>query len=170
MEAAALYFRKSKLTVERCNGLRCSLTKNALPVGFILPRSFSHALTALSSSPRRGCVVDNPPFNRATCSTRAFGVHLVECHPAGLRHAQAMPEHQEQQAAVAHLVPAVLSRFHQSFNLARGEMLPVADLCQPPASVPRRSLPPCRTSRFSPFWRVYHFVESLACPMPRKPA
>src|SRR5271169_1212860 len=69
-EAAALYFRKSKLTVERCNGLRCSLTKNALPVGFILARSFSHALTALSSSPRRGCVVDNPPFNRATCSTR----------------------------------------------------------------------------------------------------
>src|SRR5271166_4720195 len=40
---------------------------------------------------------------------------------------------------------------HQPFNLARGEMLPVADLCQPPASVPRRSLPPCRTSRFSPF-------------------
>src|SRR6266404_200814 len=68
-EAAALYFRKSKLTVERCNGLRCSLTKNALPVGFILARSFSHALTALSSSPRRGCVVDNPPFKRATCST-----------------------------------------------------------------------------------------------------
>ena len=54
MEAAALYFRKSKLTVERCNGLRCSLTKNALPVDFILARSFSHALTALSSSPRSG--------------------------------------------------------------------------------------------------------------------
>ena len=45
------------------------LTKNALPVGFILPRSFSHALTALNSLPRRCCVVDKPPFNRATCST-----------------------------------------------------------------------------------------------------
>jgi hypothetical protein len=28
------------------------------------------ALTALSSSGRTGCVVDNPPFNRVTCSTR----------------------------------------------------------------------------------------------------
>jgi hypothetical protein len=37
---AALYFRKSKLTVERCNGLRCSLAKNALPVGFTLARFF----------------------------------------------------------------------------------------------------------------------------------
>ena len=60
----------SRLTVDRCNGLRCSLTKNALPVGFIRARSFSHALMARSSSPRSGCVVDNPPFNRATCSTR----------------------------------------------------------------------------------------------------
>src|SRR5271166_2203116 len=66
---ALLYVRSSKLTVDRCNGLRCSLTKNALPVGFIRARSFSHALIARSSSRRRGCVVDNPPFNRATCST-----------------------------------------------------------------------------------------------------
>src|SRR5260370_12412030 len=57
-------------TGARRSGLRCSLTKHALTVGFILARSFSHALTALSSSPRKGCVVDNPPFNRATCSTR----------------------------------------------------------------------------------------------------
>ena len=69
-EAAALYFRRARFTVDRCNGCRCSLTKNALPVGFILARSFSHALTARSSSPRRGCVVDSPPFNRATCNTR----------------------------------------------------------------------------------------------------
>ena len=62
-----------------------------------------------------------------------------------------MPEHQEQQATVADLVPAALRRLDQPFNLARGEMLPVADLCQPPASVPRRSPPPCRTPRFSPF-------------------
>ena len=47
-EAAAPYFCKSKFTVDRCNGFRCSLTKNALPVGFIRARSFSHALTARS--------------------------------------------------------------------------------------------------------------------------
>ena len=69
-EAAALYFRRARFTVDRCNGCRCSLTKNALPVGFIRARSFSHALTARSSSPRSGCVVDRPPFNRATCKTR----------------------------------------------------------------------------------------------------
>ena len=34
-EAAALYFRSARLTVERCKGLRCSLTKTVLPVGFI---------------------------------------------------------------------------------------------------------------------------------------
>jgi hypothetical protein len=28
-------FRKARLTVERCKGLRCSLTKNVLPAGFI---------------------------------------------------------------------------------------------------------------------------------------
>src|SRR5208283_866721 len=89
----------------------------------------------------------------------AFGVHLVEFHPAGLRHAQSMPEHQEQQATVAHLVPAVLSRFHQPFNLARGEMLPVADLCQPPASVPRRSLP--RAEPFFPFLACLSFCREF---------
>src|SRR5271165_249545 len=60
----------SKFTLDRCICLRCSLTKNALVIGFIRARSFSHALTARSSSPRRACVVDNPLFNRATCSTR----------------------------------------------------------------------------------------------------
>src|SRR5271157_87945 len=60
----------SKLTVDRCNCLCCSLTKNALPIGFIRARSLSHALIALSSSLRKGCVVANPPFNRATCNTR----------------------------------------------------------------------------------------------------
>jgi hypothetical protein len=33
----------------------------------------------------------------------AFGVYLVEFDPAGLRHAQAMPEHEKQQATVANL-------------------------------------------------------------------
>jgi hypothetical protein len=40
--------------------------------------------------------------------------------------AQAMPEHQEQQATVAHLVPAALGRFNQPFNLAAGEVFSVA--------------------------------------------
>jgi len=66
----ALYFRMARLTVDRCNGFRCSLTKNVLPVGFIRARSFSHAPMARSSSPRSGCVVDSPCFNRATCNTR----------------------------------------------------------------------------------------------------
>src|SRR5208337_1771482 len=82
----------------------------------------------------------------------AFGVHLVEFYSASLRHAQAMTEHEKQQATVADFVPAALGRFNQAFNLARREMLPLANLCQhPPASVPRRSSSPCRTLRFSLF-------------------
>jgi hypothetical protein len=102
--SAGAVFRKSKLTVERCNGLRCSLTNNALRIGFILARSFSHALTALSSSPRRGCVVDNA-LQPGHMQHAAFG-----CPPGRVSsgHAQAMPEHQEQQATVAHLVPSFL--------------------------------------------------------------
>jgi hypothetical protein len=65
-------FRSARLTVERCNSFRCSLTKNVLPIGFIRARCFSQAATATARSPlpRSGCVVDSPPFNRATCSTR----------------------------------------------------------------------------------------------------
>ena len=72
VEAAALYFSRSKLTVERCNGLRCSLTKKVFTMSGTLMRvrSFSQAAIALSSPPQGGCVVDNPPFNRATSSTR----------------------------------------------------------------------------------------------------
>jgi hypothetical protein len=66
----------------------------------------------------------------------AFGVHLVEFDPASFRDAQAMPEHQKQQAPVAHLVPAALGRFNQPLNLPRGEMLPVADLLTPPSVFP----------------------------------
>jgi hypothetical protein len=65
-EAAALNFRRASLTVQRCNGFRCSLTKNILPSGFSQARSLSHAPTAHSSPPRNGCVVDRPPFSRAT--------------------------------------------------------------------------------------------------------
>ena len=57
----------------------------------------------------------------------AFGVRLVESHPAGLRHAQTVPEDQEQQATVAGFVPAAaLHGFNQPFNLAAGEVLSVA--------------------------------------------
>jgi len=37
----------------------------------------------------------------------ALCVHLVEFHTADLRHAQAMPEHQEQEATVSFLLPLV---------------------------------------------------------------
>jgi hypothetical protein len=54
------------LTVERCNGFRCSLINNVLTEegGFIRARSLSHALMALSSALCNGRVVDKPPFNR----------------------------------------------------------------------------------------------------------
>jgi hypothetical protein len=52
---------KARLTVERCNGLRCWLTKKLLPPGLSRERSFSHAPIARSSSVRSGCVVDSPP-------------------------------------------------------------------------------------------------------------
>jgi hypothetical protein len=68
--AAALpYLSKRKLTVERCNGRRCSLIKNVVPSGFIRARSFNHMPIARSSSPRKGWVVYSPPFNRRTCNT-----------------------------------------------------------------------------------------------------
>ena len=44
----------------------------------------------------------------------------------------------------------VLGRLNQPFNLARDEMLPLTNLHPPPS-------PP-----FSPFWRAYYFVKSLA--------
>jgi hypothetical protein len=70
----------------------------------------------------------------------AFRVHLVEFHPAGLRHAQAMPEHQEQQATVARsfLLPLVDS-INRS-NLAAGEVFSVA--------APRQCSPLCVRASF----------------------
>jgi hypothetical protein len=65
-----------------------------------------------------------------------------------------MPEHQEQQAAVAGLVPAPLGRLDQPLNLAPGEVLPIAVI-------------PARVSAFAP---VHHFVESFPCRKPLKPA
>src|ERR1035438_726494 len=66
-EAAALYFRSARLTVDRSKSILCPLTKNVFPAGFSLARSFSHSWIARHSSPGRGCVVDYPPFNLKTC-------------------------------------------------------------------------------------------------------
>jgi hypothetical protein len=65
---------------------------------------FQPGVTALSSSPRRGCVVDNA-LQPGHMQHAAFG-----CPPGRVSsgHAQAMPEHLEQQATVAHLVPSFL--------------------------------------------------------------
>src|SRR5271166_5174023 len=134
-------------------------------------RSCPHVPNSVRAGRRFRKGVLSRDVERAHMQHAAFGVHLVEFYSASLRHAQAMTEHEKQQATVADFVPSALGRFNQAFNLARREMLPLANLCQhPPASVPRRSSSPCRTPRFSPFWRVDHFVESLPCPMPRKPA
>jgi hypothetical protein len=65
-----------------------------------------------------------------------------------------MPEHQEQQAAVAGLVPAPFGRLDQPLDLAPGEVLPVAVV-------------PPRVSAFAP---AHHFVESSPCRNPLKPA
>ena len=56
----------------------------------------------------------------------AFGVHLVEFHPASLGHAQPMPEDQQQHATVAGLITAPLRGLDQPFNLAPGEVLALA--------------------------------------------
>jgi hypothetical protein len=60
----------AKFTVAQCNGVRCSLTKKLLPVGFIWARCLSYAPMALSPSPRSGYVVDKLCFNRVMCNTR----------------------------------------------------------------------------------------------------
>jgi hypothetical protein len=48
------------------------LIKNSFTLArtFLRARSFSQAPMARSSSPCKGCVVDNPPFSRRTCSRR----------------------------------------------------------------------------------------------------
>ena len=55
----------------------------------------------------------------------AFGVHLVKVQGAGVRHAQAVAEHQKQKAAVAGFVEAALGGCHELFNLARGDAFAV---------------------------------------------
>jgi hypothetical protein len=68
-DAALLHVFRSRLTVERCKGLRCSLTKNVLQFGCIRARCLSYAPIAFSSSPHKGFVVENPSFNLAMCKT-----------------------------------------------------------------------------------------------------
>jgi hypothetical protein len=101
-----------------------------------------------------------PAFQPAHMQHAAFAVHLVERQPAGLRHAQAMPEHQEQQAAVAGPVAAAFGGVDQLFHLEAGEVLATAVLF----------LPAARRARFSCFPSAHRFVESLSCRRPRKPA
>jgi hypothetical protein len=52
----------------------------------------------------------------------ALRVYLFELQPAGLRHAQAVPEHQKQQATVARLVAASPGRRHQLSDFKAGQV------------------------------------------------
>ena len=70
-----------------------------------------------------------------------------------------MPEHQQQQAAVAGPVAAAFGGVDQLFHLEAGEVLAPAVLF----------LPAARRARFSCFPSVHRFVESLPCRRPRKP-
>jgi len=55
----------------------------------------------------------------------AVGVHLGQPQPAGLRHAQAMPEHQKQQASVAGCVTAIFRGVHELLNLGGNQVFAV---------------------------------------------
>jgi hypothetical protein len=57
------------------------------------------------------------------------------------------------------IIPAALGCFNQPFDLARGEVQPVADL--QPRRVSRRRRPPLCFSAFAS--SAFHFVESLPC-------
>src|SRR5271165_5494519 len=91
----------------------------------------------------------------------AFGVHLVEFYSASLRHAQAMTEHEKQQATVADFVPSALGRFNQAFNLARREMLPLANLCQHPPPVFRAEVRPRAEPSVFPFLACLSFCREF---------
>jgi hypothetical protein len=56
----------------------------------------------------------------------AFDVHLGEPEATGFRDPEAMPEHQQQKAAVAGLVPAAACGVEKFFHFDRGEVFPVA--------------------------------------------
>jgi hypothetical protein len=60
--------------------------------------------------------------SRRADGNRANQVHLGQGKAAGLRHAQAVPKHQEQQAAVPGLVPAALGGGYEFVDLMRGQV------------------------------------------------
>jgi len=144
-------FSQEQVNGRACNGLRCSLAKERL-AGRFHPGTFFHAL-ALSSSPRRSCVVDNPPFNRATCSTRLS----VSTWSSFIRQASDTRKpcrnirSNKQRSRARSCCPWSIQSTVQTSQLVR---------CF-------RSLPPANVPRFA---SVHHFVESLSCGMPRKPA
>jgi hypothetical protein len=66
--------------------LRCSVTKNVLPVGFIRARCLSHPQMVLTLSPRKGCVVEQTILRDV--QQAALSVHLVELQAASFGNAQ----------------------------------------------------------------------------------
>src|SRR5712691_4467427 len=112
--------------VLRLSGPRRSVTKKASVSGFILARSASHALIARISSPRSGCVVESPALSRLTCNTRLSVSTWDKYQAAGLRHAQAMPEHQQQQTAVAGLVASAIDSRYELIDFGRNQVFAVA--------------------------------------------
>ena len=122
--ARALYFRRpAPVAVQR---LALLTDKERLAGRLHRARSFSHALIAAARRRVRAASSIARPSTGETCNTRLSVSTWSEFHPAGFRDAEAVPEHQEQQATVAGLVPAALGRLDQPFNLAPGQVLPVA--------------------------------------------
>jgi hypothetical protein len=153
-EAAALYFRRARLTVDRCNGFRCSLTKNALPVGFMRARSLSHARPPAARRRAVAASSIDPPFNRATCKTRlsVSTWSSFSRQASDTRRPCRNIRSNKQRSRASFRLP--LGRLDQPLDLAPGEVLPVAVI-------------PAPVSAFAP---VHHFVESFPHTMPLEPA
>ena len=83
----------------------------------------------------------------------AFGAHRIEFQRASLRYVRAIPEHEQERVANAGLVASALRGFDRPFNLAAGDVLPVAVI---PTGVSASA-------------SVHYFVESLPGRMPLKP-
>jgi len=134
--------------------IRMTLSYNPLsiflPVGFILARSFSHALTALNSSPRRCCVVDKPLFNRATCSTRLS----VSTWSSFIRQASDTRKpcrnirSNKQRSRTSFLLPLVASINRSTSRLVR------CFRSLSPRQYPPPNFPVAAVDAIFPFWRV----------------
>ena len=70
---------------------------------------------------RRGQAV----FQPRDVEHAAFDVYLGQPQPAGLRHAQPVAKHQEQQAAVTGRVAASLRTLHELFDFGGNEVFAV---------------------------------------------